>query len=338
MWIKQIPGLFRKRKIMMKLTSLLTKPNTPSVYVSAKTKVALISSALLLAFSAQGADKNYDNLSKQLTIMNDIMMSSAKAPQNSRQSLIRSIDSVYLQGQGAIFTINSAHGGSSHHQFFQIVAPRAPKAPIAPVASVRELDSIVIDSEDFDFDVDFEDHEDEFERVIEVFEQQREGARELRSEEREIAYEMRDVARQRKDIEYQLQRAEKDAKKQLTAELKKLEAERISLSKNRAQLDKKVVELNKQREQQKLAQSKARTAHFSAVNDALVETLCLYGNGLKAIPDAEHVSLIIKGAGNKQSRDYKDQILVFNKKDINACANSKLTAKKLLAKAEQYQF
>jgi hypothetical protein len=29
---------------------------------------------------------------------------------------------------------------------------------------------------------------------------------------------------------------------------------------------------------------------------------------------------------------------VFNKKDINACANSNLTAKKLLAKAEQYQF
>ncbi|KGJ96425.1 hypothetical protein [Colwellia psychrerythraea] len=318
---------------MMKLTSVSIKPNTLKTY--AKTKVALIGSALLLAFSAQGADKNYDNLSKQLNIMNDIMLSSAKAPQNSRQPLIRSIDSVYLQGQGAIFTVNSAHGGSSHRQFFQMVAPIAPVSRMPPVAPKGER---VVTSDNDDFVIEFSDHDDEFERVIEVFEQQREGARELRSEEREIVYEMRDIARQRKDIEYQLQRAEKDAKKQLSAELKVLDVERASLSKNKASLDKKVAVLNKQREQQKVAQSNARTAHFSAVNNALVETLCLYGNGLRAIPSQEHVSLIIKGAGKKQSRGYKDQILVFNKKDINACANSKLTAKKLLTKAEQYQF
>lgn len=331
----------------MKLTNLLVKPSSCNsvVNVKAKTKastkakskitakIALASSVLLLAFSAHnahGADKNYDNLHKQLNIMNDIMMSSAKAPQNSRQSLIRSIDSVYLQGQGAIFTINSAHGGSSHRQFFQMVAP------IAPVAPVNGVDRIVIANEDFV--IDFDDNEDKFERVIEIFEQQREGARELRSEEREIAYEIRDIARQRKDIEYQLQRAEKETQVELTAALKKLEKERVNLKKNKAQLDKKATKLNKQRKQQKLAQSEARAAHFSALNNALVETLCLYGHGLRAVPSKEHVSLIIKGAGNKQSRGYKDQILVFNKNDINACANSKLTAKKLFAKAEQYQF
>lgn len=334
---------------MMKLTSLIVKAQTRGSVSKAKAsikakskitaKVALLGSALLLAFGAQAADKNYDNLHKQLNIMNDIMMSSAKTSQNSRQSLIRSIDSVYLQGQGAIFTINSAHGGSSHRQFFQMVAPVAPKARIAalaPVAPVSAVDRIVFANEDFV--IDFEDHEDEFERVIEIFEQQREGARELRSEEREIAYEMRDVARQQKDIEYQLHRAEKSAQVALTAELNKLKVERIALNNNKKQLEQKVTQLNKQRQQQKLAQDKARSAHFSALNNSLVETLCLYGNGLQAIPNKEHVSLIIKDAGNKQSRGYKDQILVFSKKDINACANSKLTAKKLLAKAKQYQF
>lgn len=318
----------------MKLTNVLLKPNRKIAY--AKAKFSVIGSVLLLAFSAQGAGNNYDNLSKQLNIMNDIMMSSAKSAPSSRQTLIRSIDSIYLQGQGAIFTISSAHVGSSHHQFFQIVAPLAPRAPKGPKAEISSSESTVIINEDFD--MGYEEHEDEFERVIEIFEQQREGARELRSEEREIHYEMRDIARQQKDIEYQLQRAEKTDKNELTSELKKLEVERVNLVKNKTKLEQKVTELNKQREQQNIAQSKARAEHFNAVNNALVETLCLYGNGLRAVPSQEHISLIIKGAGDKQGRNYKDQILVFNKKDINACANSKLTAKKLLTKAEQYQF
>ncbi|PKI18106.1 hypothetical protein [Colwellia sp. 12G3] len=329
----------------MKVTNLIKKQNSSSniTQVKVKAKIALISSALLLAFSAHGADKNYDDLHKQLTIMNDIMLSSAKVSQNSRQSLIRSIDSVYLQGQGAIFTINSAHGGSSHRQFFQMVAPLPPVspqarvAPLAPVARVHGNERIVI-SDNEDFVIDFEEHEDEFEHVIEVFEQQREGARELRSEQRDIAYEMRDIDRQRKDIEYQIQRAEKKVKEELTTELKKLEVERVALNNNKTKLEQKVTELNKVRETQQIAQSKARKEHFFALSSALVETLCLYGNGLREVPSEEYVSLIIKGAGSQQSRGFKDQILVFNKKDINACANSKLTAKKLLAKAEQYQF
>ncbi|WP_019025675.1 hypothetical protein [Colwellia piezophila] len=318
---------------MMKKTKIFTKPAARSNTLKIKARIALFSSTMLLAFSAysaQGTEK-YDNLQKQLSIMNDIMMSSAKGPQNSDRTLIRSIDSVYLQGQGAIFTIQSAHGGSSHHQFFQMVSS------VPSVRSVRGIEQIVI-SNDEDFVIAFEDHEDEFAHVIEVFEQQREGARELHSEQRDIAYEMRDIARQEKDIHYQLKRAEKSDKADLNTELKKLEKERVTLKADKVQLDKKTTKLNKQLKQQKVAQTKARTAHFSALNNTLVETLCLYGNGLQAIPSKEHVSLIIKGAGTKQSRGYKDQILVFNKTDINACANNKLTVKKLLAKADKYQF
>ena len=327
----------------MKPTKLLPEQNSWSNVAKVKVKIVLVSSALLFAFSAQGADKNYDNLHKQLNIMNDIMLSSAKSSKNSHQSLIRSIDSVYLQGQGAIFTINSAHGRSSHRQFFQMVTPLEPLEPLAslaPIAPVSGGERIVISNdEDFFIDsIDFEEHESELERVIEVFEQQREGARELRSEQRDIAYEIRDIERQRKDIEYQLQRSEKKDRNELTAELKKLEKNRVTLNKNKTKVEQKVTRLNKQREAQEIAQTKARKEHFSALNDALVETLCLYGNGLREVPNKEHISFIIKGAGNQQSRGFKDQILVFTKKDINDCANSKLTAKKLLAKAEQYQF
>ncbi len=308
-------------------------------------KVAALSTALFIALSAHSAEKNYDNLHKQLTIMNDIILSSAKSTQHANQSLIRSIESVYLRGQGAIFTIKSAHRGSSHRQFFQTVRPLDPIAALDPLAELdalaplSEVERVIISNEDdLVVDFDFEQHENEIERVIEVFEQQREGARELRSEQREIAYEMRDIDRQRKDLEYQLQHAEKKAKEELTKELKKLELDRVVLNKNKIKLEQKVTKLNKQRETQKIAQSKARKEHFLALNYALVESLCLYGNGLREVPNKEYVSFIIKGAGKQRSRGFKDQILVFNKKDINDCANSKLTAKKLLAAAEQYQY
>jgi len=321
----------------MKTKHLMAKPNSSINITMIKTKIALIGSALLLAFTTQAADKSYDNLHKQLDIMNDIMLSSAKVSQNSRQSLIRSIDSVYLKGQGAIFTIHSAHTGSGYRQYLPILAPVSRLPPIAPVAPVSARERVVI-SGDEDFVMEFEDHEDEFEHLIEIFEEQREGERELRSEQRDIAYEMRDIERQRKDIEYQLQRAEKKVKDELTDELKSLEVERVALNKNKTKLEKKVIKLNKKREIQRITQAKARNEHFSALNNALVETLCLYGNGLREVPSKEYVSLIIKGAGKQQSRGFTDQILVFNKKDINACANSKLTAKKLLEKAQAYQF
>jgi hypothetical protein len=330
----------------MNSASLLQKPRSLFNMTKITTKLALVSSALLLTFSAQNAysaEKNYDNLHKQLNIMNNIMLSSAQASQQSRQSLIRSIDSFYLKGQGAIFTIKSNHWGSSQHQFFQMVSPKAPLPPVAPLAPVSRMppmghgDRVIIEDND-DFDIEFSEDGEELERVIELYEQQREGARELRSDQREIAYELRDVERQRKDIEYQLQRVEKNEKNELNAELNKLQKESVALNKSKKRLDQKVMQQNKQLEQQRAAQQKARKVHFNALNSTLVETLCLYGNGLQGVPSKEHVSLIIKDGGNKAGRGYNDQIFVFTKKDINACASNKLTAEKLLAKAEQYQF
>jgi hypothetical protein len=84
---------------------------------------------------------------------------------------------------------------------------------------------------------------------------------------------------------------------------------------NKAKLEQQVTELNKERERNKWL--KARKENFSALNSAIVETLCLYGNSLREVQTEEYISLIIKGAGYQQSRGFKDQILVFNTKYIN---------------------
>jgi hypothetical protein len=51
---------------------------------------------------------------------------------------------------------------------------------------------------------------------------------------------------------------------------------------NKANFEQKVTELNKVREAKKWL--KARKENFSTLNSALVETLCLYGNGLREVP------------------------------------------------------
>ncbi|MGB0938965.1 MAG: hypothetical protein ACPGTQ_16040, partial [Colwellia sp.] len=68
------------------------------------------------------------------------------------------------------------------------------------------------------------------------------------------------------------------------------------------------------------------------------ETICTYGNGLRALSKDEYVSLILKSGGNKVGRGYQDQIYVFKKSDINACSIDKMDAKTLLTKAKTYQF
>ncbi len=124
----------------------------------------------------------------------------------------------------------------------------------------------------------------------------------------------------------------------MTAKVNKIELQRKEIEKARAALASKSAELRNQQRAQKQQQESERTDYYQKLTTALVDTFCLYGNGLREVPSKEHVSLIIKGAGKQKNRGFTDQIMVFTKKDINACANSKLTAEKLLTKADKYQF
>lgn len=322
-------------KIVLLKTTRLSKIRRKTVNSIAK--VMVTSATLFLTLCVQSAELSYDNLQKQLDIMNNIMLSSAKVQQNSRQSLIRSIDSVYLHQQGALFTIKSAYGDSRGQQFFQMLKPMPTVAPMPPVAPIPPKEQLNI-GRGADEEIETEQRVAQFERAFEEFEQQRQGFRELSSEQREVNYELRALTREVKDIQYQLKHAEKKTKEKLTNSLKDLEKKRVSLTKDQAKLAQKSAQLTQVISQQKLAQEKARKAHFSKLNNILVETLCLYGNGLKAIPTSEHVSLIIRGAGSEQGSNYRDEIYVFAIKDINSCANSKISTEQLLSKAKQYQF
>ncbi len=309
-------------------------------------KLNLFSSTLVLpcllmsgaGFSAEQNNELYLSMHKQLSIMSDIIKSSVSDKSVSQTSKINSIDSTYLSGQGIVFTISSAANNSQWGNYsFNFSMPEMPAAPIAPEVN-QEFQA------NYDIDINetvthaIESAAVGYERAMEMFEQNRDSTRALRDEQRDLAYSLRDVEREKRDISYQLSRASDEHKAALKQTLDKLAKQEENL---RAQ-QRKITQLThvavaeQQAEQKQRAQE--RVSYYQQLTVKLTETLCLYGNGLKALPKNEHVSVILKSAGDKSASRYKDSILVFTKQDIASCSADKITAATLISKSQAYQF
>jgi hypothetical protein len=302
----------------------------------------------LIALTSSSAialdNSKYTAMHKQLDIMSNIIKSSVGVQQGRKGSRITGIESTYLKGQGIVFTINSSSGsnrwGDFNFNFAMPDFPAVPVPPVAPVASSRHTS----DESEFQARMNesvarsMEEASQAYEHAMESFEHNREGYRELREEQRDLSYELRDVAREKRDIEYKLRRADNDDKKELKSELAALNKQAAKLAVNQKEFKIKSEKLQKEQQAQKAEQEKARSAYYKGLKNSLTETLCLYGNGLKALPKNEHVSVILKSAGEKVGRRYKDNILVFNKSDISDCSADKITVSKLAQKGQSYQF
>ena len=312
-------------------------------------KLKLLPSTLFLpcllmsgtGFAAEQGNGQYSGMYKQLSIMSDIIKSSVSDKSASQPSQINSIQSTYLRGQGVVFTISSAANNRQWgHYNFNFVMPEMPEIPVAPIAPEVNQDF----REKYDIDVNetvskaLESAADGYERVIEVFEHNRDKTREFREQQRDIAYRLRDVEREQRDLNYQLSRATDDRKAELKSELYKLTEQEKAY---RGQLQKLTELSNKVAAEQKIEQEKRsqeRSHYYQQLAVKLTETLCLYGNGLKALPKNEHVSVILQAAGEKSAGRYKDSILVFSKEDITSCSADKITAVSLMNKGKAYQF
>jgi len=291
------------------------------------------------------ADKGeYVAMHKQLDIMSNIIKSSVSVQEGRKGSKITSIESTYLKGQGIVFTINSSSGNNQWGNFnFNFAMPDFPAVPIPPIAPVVSRRSSNNDAE-YEAQINesvarsMEEATQAYEHAMESFEHNREGYRELREEQRDLSYELRDVAREKRDIEYRLRRVDDENKKELQAELETLKKQSAKLAVSQKEFKERSDVMHKKQKAQKAEREKARGSYYQDLNASLTETLCLYGNGLKALPKNEHVSVILKSAGEKQGRRYKDSILVFSKKDISDCSADKITVSKLTAKSKSYQF
>ncbi len=291
--------------------------------------------------AAENIDTNMKGMHKQLNIMSDIIKSATTSDNQNDKGQVNNVSSLYLYGQGVVFTISTNSYSNRWGNFnFNFTMPTiAPIAPIAPVSRMppRERDqfernieetvenAMAMASSNYEFAMDHANED-------------REKYRDLRDEQRDLQYEMRELERNARDLEYQAKRADVEAKKELQQALKKLKKQKADVENNRNVIEKQVAKVRSEQQKQIVAQEKQRVIYYQGLTSSLAETLCLYGNGLKALPKDEHVSLILKAGGDKEGRRYKDQIYVFNKKDISACSADKINVKQLVGKANSYQF
>lgn len=288
--------------------------------------------------AAENIDKNMSNMHKQLNIMSDIITSSTASEDDDSQGRVNNVSNLYLYGQGVVFTI-STNSYSNRWGNFNVNFSMPTIAPIAPVSRMPPKERV-------QFERNIEETVENamaiassnFEFAMENANEDREKYRDLRDEQRDLEYEIRELAREARDLEYQTKRANAETKKELATELKKLEQKKVEFEKNRQLVEKEVAKVRAEQKKQIVAQEKQRVNYYQGLTTSLAETLCLYGNGLKALPKNEHVSLILKAGGDKEGRRYKDQIYVFNKKDISACSIDKINVTQLVSKAKSYQF
>jgi hypothetical protein len=301
----------------------------------------LMSTALLAA--EQGTEQ-YSGLHKQLSIMSDIIKSSVTDKSANQLSKINSIESTYLRGQGVVFTISSAANNSQWGNYsFNFSMPEMPTLPEMPAAPIApEVNQNF--HEKFDIDINqtvshaMESAAVGYERIVEIFEHNRDKTRELREEQRELAYNLRDVEREKRDLNYQLARASDERKAEIIKDLKSLEKQESKLNEDKVKITDKTNELVKKQKEEQSKRIEHRAQYYQQLTVKLTETLCLYGNGLKELPKQEHVSVILKSAGEQSSGRYKDSILVFTKEDIASCSADKISAAKLMDKSQAYQF
>lgn len=299
--------------------------------------------SLALAVSTNIAAESFTDMHKQLNIMSKIITSSVSTNNTQKGARITGVESTYLKGQGVVFTVNSNSRSNNWGSYnFNFVMPELPVIPelpkVAPFGGMNDYDdelSIVIADNMSDA---MEEAAEKYERAFDKANIHREVFRDLEEERRDLSYEIRDIDREKRDLEFQIRRADEASKKQFTKEIKKLEEKRGKAKEHIAELHKKTVELRKQQHAKKIEQEKERDQYYQQLTHTLIESFCLYGNGLKAVPKTENVSLIIKSAGEKMKNRYKDKIYVFNKKDISACAIDDITVDTLLAKGNGYEF
>lgn len=297
--------------------------------------------ALVTMANMAYADVDMTAMHKQLNIMNNIVRTSLNEVGAESGYGIGQLESLYLAGQGVVFSMQtSSHSRYSGGHPFRISAPHVPVAPVPPVVSVIEQEVVAeVEAQEMVMRT-LETSAMNYEQAIEAMEQAREIAREIREQRRDVTYDLRDVEREIRDKRYQEKHLakDKDALKELKSEIKQLEKEQKSLREQKRALSKKNEQQSKLRKEQLAKQKEIKQAYQAQVQLKFAETLCGYGNSLKALPKGEKISLVVKRGGEQVKSRYLDKVYIFNKSDVLKCVVDDIDAKSLLAKATQYSF
>jgi len=289
--------------------------------------------SVLMALSSPVNAEQYADMHKQLAIMSNIIKSSTKYDTSKKMPKISQVETTYLKGQGVVFTIKTSSSFFNLSRF-NFSMPHMPQAPQAPDVSGRfdgDLGEIVEDAMDV--------ASESWEIAVESMSEQREAYRELRDQQRELSSQSRDIEREIRDLDYQNRHSDKESDKAIAKQKKSLVEQKAKLEKSRKKLAKKTADLKTKQKIEKEKKTLAQQQYYRSLSQLIGETFCSYGNTLKALPNNEKISVILKGAAqSKQRNTVNDKIYVFKKQDVINCAIDKINVDKLMASSQPYEF
>lgn len=77
---------------------------------------------------------------------------------------------------------------------------------------------------------------------------------------------------------------------------------------------------------------------LAAFESSVLQLVCDYAGGLRALPQQEHVTLVLKGLGDEAAERREDRILVLRQADALRCLQGDMTAQQLQETAQVYSF
>lgn len=306
-----------------------------------RTFMALSAVALALATScvAHADQTQRSELRKQLEIMNSIFSTALEQETKSDRRHVISRDRLsynYLAGQGVVYRTRI---GGNRIMFFGSDVPLPPMPP--EVVTLAGVDSIEIEMAVAEGLAAAEEALEGLEIVTEDVETDGEGnirvIRRVTDEVRENAEEMRELRRRVRDLELAQRSAEGADGEAITKELEQARQElketEQALETARAEIAEARQEVRKKVEVRKAERAEMLQARLASFEQTMASTLCDYGRTLRALPESEHVTFVLEGAG-QEDKGGKDKIYIFSKRQLEQCESPS----DLLSKATTYNF
>ncbi|QJR80201.1 hypothetical protein CA267_005130 [Alteromonas pelagimontana] len=279
----------------------------------------------------------YPELNKELEIMTGVIDTALKQSVEKQSIGYRSLESLYLAGQGVVFTVNTHSGGMGVNFNLSDILGNISAAPMPPIPAFNSGNM------EFEVDSEWEDiAEDAVRRVEEAFRETNEEIRDLREQEREIAWEKRDLERRKRDLEFEMRQVNGKRVKDLERELKELNTEMQTLATREKKLATYAEQMEKEQQnrvdKQKEAQEKMVKQFLANFESSVGNALCRFGGGMRELKDNENINFVLKNFFRGDNREYSDRIYVFTKANIHKCVQEKISSSDLLSTASVYQF
>jgi len=311
-------------------------------------KPALFTSAVMVfsatAVAAELSDKRLKSLKRDIKVMTNIIKTTLEESvgRNAGQ-----LSGIYIANQGMLFSISAQH--HFNHYFMDHVSPVVPLAPKAPLPTkiqittdnmeeIEESTMQIVEAAmemaehqmDVYSDIDWSHYsrrdKDEFKKQQKMLRSQH---RELERQARGLERDVRDIERKIRDAEFEQELRDGEQNKSKIASLEKeLAGLTNSLTGVIEQIQKKADDLRKKTEEARKKQTEKQQKQLIAMEQAISQTVCDFGAGLRSLPKGEHISFNIEGRQNR--------LYVFDQKSIIQCADGDIDAKKLLEKAVKY--